>query len=139
MFFGRYDYTIDPKGRINFPAKFREEIGESFVVMEWADHCLFAVPLSEIENIAESLEGDDEVAAWELTGELFSTATEVTPDKQGRILLQDYQREYAQLTKNVTIVGNRHHVEIWDTDVWNARAAKHTNEQRKNLLKKVRV
>ena len=45
MFFGRYDYTIDAKGRLNFPAKFRDAMGESFVVLEWVDNCLFALPL----------------------------------------------------------------------------------------------
>lgn len=44
MFFGRYDYTIDAKGRLNFPAKFRDAMGESFVVLEWVDNCLFALP-----------------------------------------------------------------------------------------------
>ena len=48
MFFGRYDYTIDAKGRLNFPAKFRDAMGESFVVLEWVDNCLFALPLSLI-------------------------------------------------------------------------------------------
>ena len=45
MFFGRYDYTIDAKGRLNFPAKFRDAMGESFVVLEWVDNCLFVLPL----------------------------------------------------------------------------------------------
>ena len=50
MFFGRYDYTIDAKGRLNFPAKFRDAMGESFVVLEWVDNCLFALPLPEVES-----------------------------------------------------------------------------------------
>ena len=56
MFFGRYDYTIDAKGRLNFPAKFRDAMGESFVVLEWVDNCLFALPLPEVEKLAEKLE-----------------------------------------------------------------------------------
>ena len=59
MFFGRYDYTIDAKGRLNFPAKFRDAMGESFVVLEWVDNCLFALPLSEVEKLAEKLEADE--------------------------------------------------------------------------------
>ena len=58
MFFGRYDYTIDAKGRLNFPAKFRDAMGESFVVLEWVDNCLFALPLPEVEKLAEKLEAD---------------------------------------------------------------------------------
>ena len=56
MFFGRYDYTIDAKGRLNFHAKFRDAMGESFVVLEWVDNCLFALPLPEVEKLAEKLE-----------------------------------------------------------------------------------
>ena len=56
MFFGRYDYTIDAKGRLNFPAKFRDAMGESFVVLEWVDNCLFVLPLPEVEKLAEKLD-----------------------------------------------------------------------------------
>ena len=87
MFFGRYDYTIDAKGRLNFPAKFRDAMGESFVVLEWVDNCLFVLPLPEVEKLAEKLEADELMDSWEVSGDLFSTACEVVPDKQGRILL----------------------------------------------------
>ena len=87
MFFGRYDYTIDAKGRRNFPAKVRDAMGESFVVLEWVDNCLFVLPLPEVEKRAEMLEADELMDSWEVSGDLFSTACEVAPDKQGRILL----------------------------------------------------
>ena len=64
MFFGRYDCTIDAKGRLNFPARFREGMGESFVVMEWLDQCLFALPMEEVERISQRLGADD---PWLLT------------------------------------------------------------------------
>ena len=54
MFFGRYDYTIDAKGRLNFPAKFRDAMGESFVVLEWVDSCLFALPMEEVERLVKN-------------------------------------------------------------------------------------
>ena len=73
MFFGRYDYTIDAKGRLNFPAKFRDAMGESFVVLEWVDNCLFALPLPEVEKLAEKLEADELMDSWEVSGDLFST------------------------------------------------------------------
>lgn len=139
MFFGRYDYTIDAKGRLNFPSKFREDMGESFVVLEWVDKCLFALPMSEVERLAEKLDGDDLMDSWEVSGDLFSTACEVVPDKQGRILLPAELREYAVLQKEVTIIGNRSHAEIWATDVWNARRAAITNEQRAERLRKLHL
>ena len=67
MFFGRYDYTIDAKGRLNFPAKFRDAMGESFVVLEWVDNCLFALPMEEVERLADKLESDElmgTMSAW---------------------------------------------------------------------------
>lgn len=135
VFFGRYDYTIDAKGRLNFPAKFRDAMGESFVVLEWVDHCLFALPMSEVERLAEKLESDELMESWEISGDLFSTACEVMPDKQGRILLPAELREYAALEKEVTIIGNRNHAEIWATNVWDERRAAISNEQRAQRLK----
>jgi MraZ protein len=140
MFFGRYDYTIDAKGRLNFPAKFRAQLGEeSFVVMEWVDKCLFALPMDEVERISERLGADELMDSWEVTGDLFSTACEVEPDKQGRILLPLELRQYAGLEKNVTIIGNRNHAEIWDTDTWNARRAGTSNEQRAQRLRELHI
>ena len=117
MFFGRYDYTIDAKGRLNFPAKFRDAMGESFVVLEWVDNCLFVLPLPEVEKLAEKLEADE----------------------QGRILLPAELRSYAGLEKDVTIIGNRNHAEIWATDVWNARRAAVSNEQRAARLRSLHI
>ena len=113
MFFGRYDYTIDAKGRLNFPAKFRDAMGESFVVLEWVDSCLFALPMEEVQRLADKLESDELMDSWAISGDLFSTACEVVPDKQGRILLPAELRAYAGLEKDVTIIGNRNHAEIW--------------------------
>ena len=121
MFFGRYDYTIDAKGRLNFPAKFRDAMGESFVVLEWVDNCLFVLPLPEVEKLAEKLEADELMDSWEVSGDLFSTACEVVPDKQGRILLPAELRAYAGLEKDVTIVGMGSYAEIWDTALWEKR------------------
>ena len=137
MFFGRYDYTIDAKGRLNFPAKFRDAMGESFVVLEWVDNCLFALPMEEVERLADKLESDELMDSWAISGDLFSTACEVVPDKQGRILLPAELRAYAGLEKDVTIIGNRNHAEIWATEVWNARRAAVTNDQRAERLRKL--
>ena len=135
MFFGRYDYLIDAKGRLNFPPKFRDAMGGSFVVLAWVDHCLFALPLAEVEKLADKLDSGELMDSWAITGDLFSTACEVTPDRQGRILLPAELRRYAGLEKEVTIIGNRGHAEIWATDVWNARRAAVSNEQRAERLR----
>lgn len=118
MFFGRYDYTIDAKGRLNFPAKFRDAMGESFVVLEWVDSCLFALPMEEVERLADKLESDELMDSWAISGDLFSTACEVVPDKQGRILLPANLRQHAKLEKDVTVIGVGRHAEIWNTQAW---------------------
>ena len=139
MFFGRYDCTIDAKGRLNFPAKFRDAMGESFVVMAWLDRCPFALPMAEVEKLSERLGADELMDSWEITGDLFSTACEVTPDKQGRILLPAELRRYAGLEKSVTIIGNRSHAELWDTAVWEARRAAVSNEERAQRLRQLHI
>ena len=99
MLVGQYDYAIDAKGRLNFPARFRDAMGETFIVTRWLDHCLAAFPAEEFEKVA---------------------AVEVTPDKQGRIQLPAKLREYAGLDHDVTIIGSRSFAEIWNTEAWNA-------------------
>ena len=91
------------------------------------------------EELAEKLEADELMDSWEVSGDLFSTACEVVPDKQGRILLPAELRAYAGLEKDVTIIGNRNHAEIWATDVWNARRAAVSNEQRAARLRSLHI
>ena len=114
MFFGRYDYTIDAKGRLNFPAKFRDAMGESFVVLEWVDNCLFALPMEEVQRLADKLESDELMDSWAISGDLFSTACEVVPDKQGRILLPQPLRELTGIEKEVTLIGVGNRIELWE-------------------------
>lgn len=137
MFFGRYDYTIDAKGRLNFPAKFRDGMGETFVVLKWIDKCLFAMSMSEVERLAEKMNADELMDSWDITNDLFSTAYEVTPDKQGRILLPASLRERVGIDKNVTVLGNRNHAEIWATEVWDARYNAVTDAERAERMRKL--
>ena len=120
MLMGEYNYAIDAKGRLNFPAKFRDEMGESFVVTRWLDGCLVAFPQGEFENLAATFAQKGMAKSRDIQRFLFSAAEEVTPDKQGRILLPPVLRKHAGLQKDVTIIGNRNHAEIWDTAAWNA-------------------
>ena len=120
MLMGQFDYAIDAKGRLNFPAKFREEMGQTFVVTRWLDDCLVAFPKEEFEKMAETLASKGMVKSRDVQRFLFSTAIEAETDKQGRILLPMNLRKHAHLEKDVTIIGNRNHAEIWNTELWNA-------------------
>ena len=119
MLVGQYDYAIDAKGRLNFPARFRETMGQTFIVTRWLDHCLAAFPGEEFEKVAARIEEKGLVKGRKVSRMLYASAVEVTPDKQGRIQLPAKLREYAGLDHDVTIIGNRSFAEIWNTAAWN--------------------
>lgn len=127
MLVGQYDYAVDAKGRLNFPAKFREEMGEVFYVTRWMDHCLAAFPKAEFEKLAARIEEKGMVRARNATRAFYSAAVEVTPDKQGRIQLPGRLREYAGLDHDVSIIGNRSFAEIWNTEAW-TRSQEHADD-----------
>ena len=93
MFMGQYDYAVDAKGRLNFPAKFRDGMGETFIVTRWLDHCLAAFPPEEFEKVAQRIAEKGMVKGRNVSRMLYSSAVEVTPDKQGRIQLPAKLRE----------------------------------------------
>ena len=120
MFMGQYDYAVDAKGRLNFPAKFRDGMGETFIVTRWLDHCLAAFPPEEFEKVAQRIAEKGMVKGRNVSRMLYSSAVEVTPDKQGRIQLPAKLREYAGLTKEVVVVGSFDRAEIWSAERWAA-------------------
>ena len=129
MLMGEYNYAIDEKGRLNFPARFREQMGQVFVITRWMDNCLVAFPESEWQLICEKLQGKSMVKTREIQRCLFAMATEVTPDKQGRVLISPSLRTHAGLQKDVTIIGVGRHAEIWDTAAWQEKQAGFGSEQ----------
>ena len=120
MFMGQYDYAVDAKGRLNFPAKFRDGMGETFIVTRWLDHCLAAFPPEEFEKVAQRIAEKGMVKGRNVSRMLYSSAVEVTPDKQGRIQLPAKLREYAGLTREVVVIGSFDRAEIWDAERWAA-------------------
>ena len=115
---GEYDLTVDEKGRLNFPAKFRDKMGPAFVVTRWLDDCLVAFPESEWQRITELLAQKSMVKTRDIQRFLYSAAEEVTPDRQGRILLAPALRRHAKLQKDVTVIGVGGYAEIWDAAAW---------------------
>lgn len=121
MLLGEYNCAVDPKGRLNFPAKFREDMGDSFIVTRWLDDCLVAFPKAEFEQMAQLLMSKGITKNRDVQRFLFAAAAEVEPDKQGRILLPARLRQHAGLEKDITIIGNMNHAEIWNTAAWEQR------------------
>lgn len=115
MFMGQYEHSIDAKGRIIIPAKYREDLGESFVVTRGLDGCLFLYPQSEWQNFVEKLQGlPSSQNTRKMQRQFLSKAMEVVLDKQGRILIPSLLREIAALEKEVVFVGMMNRVEVWD-------------------------
>lgn len=121
MLMGQYDHTIDAKGRVIIPAKFREELGDKFVLTRGLDNCLFVYSLAEWSNIEMKLKSLplNRKDARAFTRFFLAGATECEIDKQGRVLIPTNLREYAKINKEVVIIGVSSRVEIWSKEVWN--------------------
>ena len=121
MFIGEYNHTIDAKGRLIVPAKFREQLGDEFVVTKGLDGCLFAYADSEWKSLEEKLYALPltNANARKFTRFFLAGACACEFDKQGRILLPAVLREFAQLEKDVVLVGVGSRFEIWNKTLWN--------------------
>ena len=120
MFVGEYYHNIDAKGRIIVPAKFREKLGEQFIIAKGFEGCLFVYPMEDWQELTEkmALLPSNQKNARSLQRRFLSGAAEAEPDKQGKVLLTSLHREYANLTKEVAIIGVGKRVEIWDAQSW---------------------
>lgn len=120
MFMGEFEHSIDAKGRLIIPAKFREQLGEQFVVTRGMDGCLFGYPMSEWDILQDKLKAlpINRKDARAFVRFFYSAATECTFDKQGRINLPKPLRDHATLTKQCVIVGVANRFEIWSADRW---------------------
>ena len=120
MFMGEYNHTVDPKGRLIVPSKFREQLGNEFVETKGLDGCLFVYPNEEWQNIEEKFRSISMTSksARKFSRFFFAGAATVELDKQGRILIPPVLREYADLQKDTVLVGVLSRIEIWDKDRW---------------------
>ncbi len=120
MFLGEYTHTIDDKGRVTIPAKFRGELASGLVVTRGFDQNLMVFPLAEWEALAERIAarplGDEDVRAFRRR--VFSGAVDLAPDRQGRIVLPQYLRDFAAIDGEVVIAGVFNYIEIWSADAW---------------------
>lgn len=120
MFMGEYNHTIDAKGRLIVPSRFREKLGEEFVVTKGLDDCLFVYPLDEWAHIEEAFRKVPltNKKARDFVRFFFAGAASCEVDKQGRILLPQSLRTYAGLEKEIVSAGVLNRVEIWDKEKW---------------------
>ncbi|HKM04128.1 MAG TPA: division/cell wall cluster transcriptional repressor MraZ [Lachnospiraceae bacterium] len=124
MFMGEYNHTIDLKGRLIIPSKFRDILGDTFVITKGLDGCLFVYDNHEWKVFEEKLKllpltNKD---ARQFVRFFLAGAAEVEVDKQGRILVPSTLREFAEMEKEVVLVGVASRIEIWSKERWEGTA-----------------
>ena len=122
MFMGEYHHTIDEKGRIIIPSKFREDLGEKFIITRGIENCLFVYSLSSWEKITNKLESLPfaKKDARQFVRFFLSGATTAEFDKQGRVNVTSPLISYADLQKDCVVIGTGDRLEIWSQENWNA-------------------
>ncbi|WP_274363318.1 division/cell wall cluster transcriptional repressor MraZ [Paenibacillus thermotolerans] len=120
MFMGEYQHSVDEKGRMIIPAKFREELGSDFIMTRGLDQCLFIYPKTEWTVLEQKLKSLSLMKsdARAFTRFFFSGAAECELDKQGRVNIPSNLREYAKLDKDCVVLGVSNRVEIWSKEAW---------------------
>ena len=114
---GEYQHSLDAKGRLFIPAKLREDLGDVFYVTISMDKCLSAYSGESWQAFSDKVNAMPYVKQRKMRP-LFAYATRCELDNQGRILLPQNLRDFAGLTKNVTVVGSNNHAEFLDSDSW---------------------
>lgn len=126
MFMGEYNHTLDAKSRLIIPSKFREALGEEFVISKGMDGCLFVYAKEEWEAFEEKLSTLPTTTnkdARKFARFFLSGADNVEVDKQGRILIPSHLKEFAGLEKDVVLAGVGKRIEIWSKEKWDAISA----------------
>lgn len=120
MLIGEYEHSLDAKGRVIMPAKLREDMGEKFILTKGLDGCLFGFSQNEWANFEEKLKTLPltNKNARDFVRFFLSGATECEMDKQGRFLVSANLREYAQMDKEIVVIGVGNRIEIWNKEKW---------------------
>ena len=121
MFIGEYHHSIDDKGRLIIPSKFREELGNNFIITRGIENCLFVYSLDSWNEIVRKIESLPFTKKDARTFARFflSGASEAEFDKQGRINITSPLISYANITKECVVIGTGDRLEIWSEESWN--------------------
>jgi MraZ protein len=120
MFLGQYEHTIDEKGRLTIPAKYREDLGDGLILTQGFEGSLLALPpdlFEQMSNRVRSMSITDSNSRA-LRRFIFAAASLIEIDKSGRILLPAFLRESANLADNAVLVGNGEYFEVWSPENW---------------------
>ncbi|MFP4514493.1 MAG: division/cell wall cluster transcriptional repressor MraZ [Parcubacteria group bacterium] len=138
MFIGEYKHSLDSKGRLAIPAKFRASLKKGAVVTKGLDNCLFLYSKEQWQKMAEKLASlpTSQAKARAFARHMIAGAMDVEFDSQGRITLPEYLRDFADLEKKTIIAGLYNHLEIWDEKAWDKykkQAEKNSNDIAESL------
>lgn len=125
MFLGEYQHSLDDKGRLVLPAKFRDQLADGLVVTKGQDRCVFVFPHDRWETEVEKVNGLARTIPRNrnFARAFFASASDQQLDRQGRIQVPPALRGYADLDKDVVIVGVAERIEIWNTEAWSRLSA----------------
>jgi len=120
MFLGRFEHSVDNKGRVSVPARFRGELSGELIITRGNDRCLYLFTQEAWEPLAAKLNAlpTGDADARNLRRAVFSAAEPVELDKQGRVMIPDHLRQYSGITANTSIIGLGSYIEIWDQQTW---------------------
>ncbi|MCR4275743.1 MAG: division/cell wall cluster transcriptional repressor MraZ [Candidatus Wolfebacteria bacterium] len=130
MFIGEFTHTLDTKGRMAVPVKFRGKLGTNAIITRGLDHCLFVFTSQEWETLAQKLIALPlaQANSRAFVRLMLAGAMDVEVDKQGRVLIPDYLRGYAGLGKEIVVAGLYNRIEIWDSQTWKGYKEKTESE-----------
>ena len=130
MLIGEYEHSLDAKGRLIMPSKLREDIGEKFIITKGLDGCLFAFSIEEWKIFEQKLRSlpISNKDARAFSRFFFAGAIDCEIDKQGRFLISSNLRDFAELTKEVVIIGMDSRIEIWSKEKWEEYNASQDSE-----------
>lgn len=129
MMYGRYQHSVDAKGRMIVPAKLREKLGDSFIAAAIMDKCVCLYSLEEWERLMEKLMEKPMTEARDLQRYVSSNAVDVQVDVQGRILLPRHLLTRAGLVKEVLVIGAGNRAEVWNPEEYEASIGSMTSEK----------
>lgn len=139
MFIGEYSHSIDQKGRVAVPSKFRRKLTRGAVVTRGIDNCLFIYTKEEWDKLAEKIKdlplSQKDTRAFARL--MFAGAMDVQVDGQGRIMIPDYLRKFSGLTKKIIVAGLFNRLEIWDKAKWETYKNQ-TEKQSKNISERLK-
>ena len=139
MFSGTSNQTIDSKGRIILPSKFREELGDTVYVTSGFENCVQILSSEQFDRLREQIRALPADKAVSLQYILISPATEVSVSSQGRVMIAQKLREDASLSKDIVVVGMDTRIEVWDKDTFEEFIERQKRESVKEALELLRL